>query len=74
MVRAEDGRIPGQVVEVVHDHSHEEVEHDERAQEDERHEVHVSHRRAARLAEVQDIACKERLDEHCTVTKSRAKA
>ena len=31
VVRAEDGGVPGEVVEVVHDDRHEEVEHDEGA-------------------------------------------
>ena len=31
VVRAEDGGVPGEVVEVVHDDGHEEVEHDEGA-------------------------------------------
>ena len=53
VVRPQDGRVPGQVVEVVHDDSDEEVEHDERAQEDEGHEVDVRQGGAAVLARVQ---------------------
>ena len=47
VVGAQNGRVPGQVVEVVHDDGHEQIEHEERAQEDERHEVGVSEVRAA---------------------------
>ena len=54
-MRPENGRVPGQVVEVVHDDGHEEVEHDERAQEDEGDEVDVRQGRAAVLARVQQI-------------------
>ena len=38
---AQDGRVSGQVVEVVHDDGNEQVEHDEWTQEDEGHEVDV---------------------------------
>ena len=41
VVGAEDGGVPRQVVEVVHDHRHEQVEHDEGAEEDEGDEVDV---------------------------------
>ena len=41
MVGAQDGGVPGQVVEVVHDDGHEQVEHDEAAEEDEGDEVDV---------------------------------
>ena len=34
-------RVSGEVVEVVHDDRDEEVEHEEAAEEDERHEEHV---------------------------------
>ena len=47
MVRAEDGGVPGEVVEVVHDDGDEEVEHDEGAEEDEADEVGVGHHGAA---------------------------
>ena len=41
MVGAEDGGVPGQVVEVVHDDGHEKVDHDEAAEEDEGDKVEV---------------------------------
>ena len=41
VVRAEDGGVPGQVVEVVHDDGHEQVEHDEATEEDEGDEVNI---------------------------------
>ena len=43
MVGAEDGAVSGEVVEAVHDDGDDDVQHDERTQEDERHEVQVSH-------------------------------
>ena len=42
MVGAENGGVPGQVVEVVHNDGHEEVEHDEAAEEDEGDEEGIS--------------------------------
>ena len=56
MVRAEDGGVPGEVVEVVHDDGDEEVEHDEGAEEDEGDEVEVGEGRAARLLRVEQLA------------------
>ena len=53
VVGAEDGGVAGEVVEVVHDDGHEEVEHDETAEEDEAHKVDVGHVRAAGLLGVQ---------------------
>ena len=53
VVRPENGRVPGQVVEVVHDDGHEEVEHDERAQEDEGDKVDVGQGGATVLAWVE---------------------
>lgn len=41
MVRAQDRRVAGEIIEVVHDDGDEEVQHEERAEEDERHEVDV---------------------------------
>ena len=41
VMRAEDGGVPGEVVEVVHDDGDEEVEHDEGAEENEGDEVEV---------------------------------
>ena len=52
MVSAKDWRVPGQVIEVVHDDSHEQVEHKEGAKEDERDEVGVGHVGAASLQRV----------------------
>jgi hypothetical protein len=43
VVGAEDGGIPRQVVKVVHDHGHEQVQHDEAAEEDEGDKVDVGH-------------------------------
>ena len=53
VVGAEDGGVAGEVVEVVHDDGHEEVEHDEATEEDEADEVDVGHVRAAGLLGVQ---------------------
>ena len=52
MVGAEDGGVPGQVVEVVHDDGHEQVEHDEAAEEDEGDEVYIGDIRATGLVRV----------------------
>ena len=41
MVGAEDGGVPRQIVKVVHDDGHKQVEHDEAAEEDEGDEVDV---------------------------------
>ena len=43
-------RVPGEVVEVVHDDRDEEVEHEEAAEEDEGHEEHVGQFVPAHLA------------------------
>ena len=56
---SQDGGVPGQVVKVVHDDSHEEVEHDEWAEEDEGDKVDKGQRRAAVLVGVDWKACKE---------------
>jgi hypothetical protein len=53
VVRAQDGAVPGQVVEAVHDDGDDDVEHDEGAEEDEGDEVDVSERGPAVLARVQ---------------------
>ena len=53
----EDGGVPGEVVEVVHDDGHKQVEHDEGAEEDEGHEVDVGDVRAAGLVRVDEKAC-----------------
>ena len=42
MMRTQNGRISCQVVKVVHDNSHKQVQHDERAKEDEADKVEVS--------------------------------
>ena len=42
MMRTQNGRISRQVVKIVHDNSHKQVQHDERAKEDEADEVEVS--------------------------------
>ncbi len=49
VVRPQDGAVPGQVVEVVHDDGDEQVEHEERAEEDEGDEVGVGQVGSARL-------------------------
>jgi len=41
MMRPQDWRVSGQVIKVVHDDGHEQVEHNEGAQEDEGDKVHV---------------------------------
>jgi hypothetical protein len=43
MVGTQDGAVPGQVVEAVHDDGDHDVQHDERTQEDEGYKVQVSH-------------------------------
>ena len=47
MVRAQDGPVPRQVVEVVHDDGHEEVEDEEGTEDEEGDEVNVGKVRAA---------------------------
>ena len=56
MMRAEDGGVPREVVEVVHDDGHKQVQHDEGAEEDEGHEVDVRDVRAAGLVRVEQAA------------------
>ena len=55
-MRAEDGGIASQVVKVVHDDGHEEIEHDERTEKDERDEIEVGEIRAAVLVRVQEFS------------------
>lgn len=43
MMRAQDRRVPREVIEIVHDDGDEEIQHEERAEENERHEVGVGH-------------------------------
>ena len=57
VVRAQYGRVSGEVVKVVHDDSHEQVQHDEGAEEDERDEVDVRHVRATSLFRIQKGPC-----------------
>ncbi len=49
MVSPEDGGVPGEVIKVVHDDRHKEVEHEEGAEEDEGDKVHVGEVGAAGL-------------------------
>ena len=56
VMRAEDGGVPGEVVEVVHDDGDEEVEHDEGAEENEGDEVEVGEGGAAGLLGVEELA------------------
>ena len=56
MVRAQDGTVSGEVIEAVHDDGHHDVEHDEAAEEDERHKVDVGHRRPTRFVFVDHLA------------------
>ena len=55
VVSPEDGGVPGQVVEVVHDDGHEQVEHQEAAEEDEGDEEGVGEVGAAGFTRVQDL-------------------
>ena len=55
-MRAEDGGVAGEVVEVVHDDRHEEVEHEEAAEEDEGDKEGVGEVGAAGLVRVHDLA------------------
>ena len=49
------GEVPGEVVIVVHDHSHKEVEHEEAAEEDEGDKVGIGEVRTATLFRIQDL-------------------
>ncbi len=60
VVGAKDGGVTGQVVKVVHDHGHEQVQHDEAAEEDEGDKVDVGHIWPARLVWVQQFAYAEK--------------
>ena len=59
-MRPKDGGVPRQVVKVVHDDSHEEVEHDEGAEEDEGDKIDECQRRAAVLVRVDWQAWRKR--------------
>ena len=56
MVSAKDGGVPREVVKVVHDDSHEEIEHEEAAQEDKGDEEEVGDVAAAHLSRLQEFA------------------
>ena len=56
MMGPEDGGVPREVVEVVHDDGHKQVQHDEGAEEDEGHEVDVRDVGAAGLVRVEQAA------------------
>ena len=43
VMRAKNGRVTCEVVKIIHDDGHEQVQHDERAEEDERYEVDIRH-------------------------------
>ena len=56
MVRTQNGRISREIIEAVHDDGHDDVQHDERTQEDERDEVKVGHIGAAFFVWIYQIA------------------
>ena len=56
MVCTENGGVPGEVVEVVHDDSDEEIEHEEAAEEDKGDEEEIGDVAAAHLAGLQQLA------------------
>ena len=56
MVRAQDGAVSRQVVEAVHNDGDDDVQHDERAQEDEADEVEVGHVGSAGLLGVDHLS------------------
>ena len=56
VVGAKDGGVSGQVVEVIHDDSHEEIDHDETAEEDEGDKVEVGGVAATGLVWVEKFA------------------
>ena len=51
----EDGAVPGQVIKVVHDDGHEQVQHEEAAEEDEGDEEEVGDVAAASLARLEEL-------------------
>ena len=55
MVSTQDGTVSGEVVEVVHDDGHEQVEHEEAAEEDEGDKEEVGDVAAAGLARLQQL-------------------
>lgn len=54
----QNGRIACQIVKVVHDDSHEQIQHEKGAEEDEGDKIQVGHLRAACLVWVQGLACR----------------
>lgn len=58
VMRAQNGRVAGQIVEAVHNDGHHNVEHNETAQEDEGNKVKVGDVRAAFLVRVHWQACR----------------
>ena len=54
MMGPEDGGVPREVVKVVHDDGHKQVQHDEGAEEDEGHKVDVRHVTATSLIRVEE--------------------
>ena len=56
VVGSEDGGVSGQIVEVVHNDSYEEIEHEEAAEEDEGDEEEVCDVTAAHLARLEELA------------------
>ena len=56
VVGAKDGGVPRKVVKIIHDDSHEEIEHEEAAQEDKGDEEEVGDVAATHLARLQQLA------------------
>lgn len=56
VVGAEDGGVPREVIKVVHDDRHEQIEHEEATQEDKRDEEEVGDVAAAHLAGLEELA------------------
>ena len=55
MVGPEDGAVPGQVIKVVHDDGHEQVQHEEAAEEDKGDKEEVSDVAAAGLVRLEEL-------------------
>lgn len=49
MMGAQDRRVPREIIEIVHDNGDEQIQHEERTEEDERHEIGVGEVGAATL-------------------------
>ena len=56
MMSPKDGAVPGEIVKVVHDDSHEQVEHEEAAEEDKSDEEKVGDVAATGLSRLQKLA------------------